>query len=226
MLKRLAIVISFTMLGLAPIIGQSTQPSTDGATQSLHKGPAEKQQSGPKARQDEQQQPTSIAIRSLPQVSVARDYKGFWGVVYDWGPWVFAFLLVVVGAFQIVLLIVHATHLKGLASAATVNATAITRQAELMEKQLREIRSQREQTDALIVQATEQAKASKIAAEAAEKSAQALMDGERAWLLAESIEMNSDAGVDPLPIIFSNAGTGPVSIQEAWLSTKERRSES
>lgn len=53
------------------------------------------------AKKDECQQ---VAVASLPVVSVASDYKGWMKRLYDWGPWAFAFLLVIVGALQVRLL--------------------------------------------------------------------------------------------------------------------------
>jgi hypothetical protein len=53
------------------------------------------------AKKDECQQ---VAVVSLPVVSVASDYKGWVKRLYDWGPWAFAFLLVIVGGLQVWLL--------------------------------------------------------------------------------------------------------------------------
>lgn len=37
---------------------------------------------------------------SLPPIDIVRNYKGYWGFLYDWGPWFFAFILAIVGGFQ------------------------------------------------------------------------------------------------------------------------------
>jgi hypothetical protein len=80
-------------------------------------GPAEKH-SGPVGGEDKQQK---ITVVSLPPVSVAKEKKGFWGYVFDWGPWLFNLGLLVVGGLQVWLLL--------------RTWKAIERQADLLKKQ-------------------------------------------------------------------------------------------
>lgn len=42
----------------------------------------------------------AVALTSLPPVTIADKRKTFWDYLYDWGPWVFACLLTVVGFLQ------------------------------------------------------------------------------------------------------------------------------
>jgi hypothetical protein len=107
----------------------------------------------------------------------------------------------------------HADSFVQLATAARDNAEAIKSQAATMqgqltamEGQLTEMRRSGEQTDLMIEQATKQAESAAIAADASQKSAQALMDGERAWLLVENLEIP----LDPISLAIQNAGDGPV----------------
>jgi hypothetical protein len=109
----------------------------------------------------------------------------------------------------------HAESFEQLAAAARDNADAIksqavTMQSQLtaMEGQLGEMKRSGEQTDLMIEQATKQAESAAIAADASQKSAQALMDGERAWLLVDNLEIP----LDPISIAITQAGDGPVHI--------------
>jgi len=50
-----------------------------------------------KAKHDKAKQ---VFVVSLPPVDIIRNYKGFWGFLYDWGQWFFASILAIVGGFQ------------------------------------------------------------------------------------------------------------------------------
>jgi hypothetical protein len=107
----------------------------------------------------------------------------------------------------------HAESFEQLAGAARDNADAIKSQADTMQSQLTtmegqlvEMKRAGEQTDLMIEQVTKQAESAAIAADASQKSAQALMDGERAWLLVENLEIP----LDPISLAIQNAGDGPV----------------
>jgi hypothetical protein len=89
---------------------------------------------------------------------------------------------------------------------------AIERQAKANEGQLAEIKAAGAQTDRMIEHTAIQAQATKDAAEAAQKSAQALMDGERAWLLVEDVEIPSD----PIAVAIQEAGDGPVHVNGSF----------
>ncbi len=54
---------------------------------------------------------------------------------------------------------------------------------------LKNIEAAGKQTDRIIEQASKQAESARIAAEATEKSAQALMNGDRAWLLVDDVQL-------------------------------------
>ncbi len=77
-------------------------------------------------REDKQ---NKVAVVSLPPVSVERQYKGWTVYIYDWGPWSFTGLLVVVGCLQVWLL--------------RVTWKAIARQASLM-KQMNDMTASRD----------------------------------------------------------------------------------
>jgi hypothetical protein len=47
----------------------------------------------------------TVKIISLPPVTLTDSTKSFWDHIFDWGPWIFNFLLVVVGALQVWLLL-------------------------------------------------------------------------------------------------------------------------
>jgi hypothetical protein len=58
--------------------------------------------SGAIAAQNQQQK---ITVVSLPDVSIAKQKKGFWDYLFEWGPWIFNLLLVIVGGLQVWLLL-------------------------------------------------------------------------------------------------------------------------
>jgi hypothetical protein len=109
--------------------------------------------------------------------------------------------LVVVGALQALALVgtlfivarqaqwmgVHAGHLSGLANAATNNASAIARQADLIEQQTSVLR--------------DSVAAANASAKAASDNIQLLISKERARLRVEIGELNMSSGLFPVPVI-------------------------
>lgn len=68
----------------------------------------------------------------MPTVMLDKPYSGGWGIVYDWGPWAFAFLLVFVSGLQALILRRQATIMEDhkkifdrLADAASINSQAV-----------------------------------------------------------------------------------------------------
>lgn len=125
----------------------------------------------------------------------------------------FTELLVVVGFLQFFALIGQVVIYRRQAKIMAYQASELTRQRVTMgnqlgamEGQLSQMKEAGEQTDKMIKQAT-------IAAEAAKQSAQALMDGERAWLLVEEVGIAED----PIAAAIEQAGDGPVQIGGTWL---------
>lgn len=110
----------------------------------------------------------------------------------DKGMWIFSSLLVVVGLLQAVIL--YRTW------------GQIAHQAGIMGSQLTAMQGQ-------LLQMEKAAEATKIAADASMKSAQALMDGERAWLLVEKMGIADD----PISAAIHASGSGPVVIKDVWL---------
>jgi hypothetical protein len=116
----LAILLAF-MPTYLPIQGQDLEASTQIFGHAKQKGenerqtsqlasainrqerpPTNQQHSPGVANQDQQQQ---VSIVSLPNISFAKEKKSFWRYVFDWGPWIFNLLLVIVGGFQVWLLL-------------------------------------------------------------------------------------------------------------------------
>lgn len=83
-----------------------------------------------KTGHDKQQQ---ITVVSLPEVSVASDYKGWVKRLYDWGPWTFSGLVAVFSGFQIWLLMLTLKRVSRQADVAN-------RQAKIMVRQVAEMR--------------------------------------------------------------------------------------
>ena len=127
-----------------------------------------------------------MRIRELPRVSITKDWS-------DWGIWAFNGLLVLVGAFQLLVLwrqakimkvqaeimAEHAAHLKGLVTAAENNAKAASDAAEAASKNA--------DFSKLNAEATGQnAIAARDNAIAARDNAQILLNSERAWILIDT----------------------------------------
>jgi len=91
------------------------------------------------AKKDKCQQ---VAFVSLSIVSVASDYKGWVKRLYDWGPWAFAFLLVIVGGLQVRLL--------------RQTRDEIKRQANTMQGQAQDAKEAGAHTETLALQAVRQ----------------------------------------------------------------------
>lgn len=140
-----------------------------------------------------------VVVRELPSVTVTTPKRD----LADWGTWAFNLLLVVVGTLQAILLCWTFRLIKH-------QAREATRQRVWMGRQWGQMKSAGEQTDKLITQATEQAAKTGIAADAAQKSANAIMDIERARIVIEKIELtvtNPGGGPDhPRFVSFFCAG--------------------
>ena len=136
----------------------------------------------------------SVRVRELPRVTITKDWS-------DWGIWAFNGLLVLVGAFQLLVLwrqakimkvqaeimAEHAAHLKGLVTAAEDNAKAASAAAEAASKNA--------DFSKLNAEATSQnAIAAKASADAAKVSADALINSERARLVAEFVPKGARYG--------------------------------
>lgn len=92
---------------------------------------------GKEAEEDKHQQETAVSVRSLPQISIAKNYPTVLQYIYDWGPWAFGLALVVVGYLQIRLL-------KLTMKRVSRQADVANRQAIVMVRQLKEMESTRE----------------------------------------------------------------------------------
>lgn len=118
MLKRLAI-LGILLAAMPPMPGQPVKPAAQGGEKSQRQGnkavtipepslvskpidPGTAKSNGePRASEDREH---SVKLSSLPPVTLTDKTKTFRDEVLDWGPWIFNFLLVVVGALQIWLL--------------------------------------------------------------------------------------------------------------------------
>ena len=89
---------------------------------------------------DDKQQ--EVAIVKIPEVSLAREKKGFGGYVFDWGPWVFNLGLVIVGFLQLRLLVLTRDQIK--------------RQADTMDTQAKDAQETGKHTEELSRQAVRQ----------------------------------------------------------------------
>jgi hypothetical protein len=176
----------------------STQPPT-----SVGPSSADQQHVGSTTKSEDTEQ--AIRVRELPRVSITKDWS-------DWGIWAFNGLLVIVGAFQLLVLwrqakimkaqagimAEHAAHLKGLVTAAGDNAKAASAAAEAASKNA--------DFSKLNAEATSQ---NAIAAKA---SADALVNAERAWVVAELV---------PICVQFGNLWHRPAGSSWASLTTVE-----
>jgi len=165
-------------------------PSTQAPT-SAGTSVADQQHVGSTTKSEDTQQ--AIKVRELPRVSITKDWS-------DWGIWAFNGLLVIVGAFQLLVLwrqakimkaqaeimAEHASHLKGLVTAAEDNAKAASAAAEAASKNA--------DFSKLNAEATSQ---NAIAAKA---SADALVNAERAWVIAELVPICANFGVWCRPV--------------------------
>jgi|HubBroStandDraft_6_1064221.scaffolds.fasta_scaffold58630_3 hypothetical protein len=54
-----------------------------------------------KTDRDDNPKPQKVEVISIPPISSEKPYGGIVGYFYDWGPWAFTALLVVVGGLQV-----------------------------------------------------------------------------------------------------------------------------
>lgn len=120
------------------------------------------------APENKQQQETTVTVRSLPQVSIAKEKKGFWDRIFDWGPWIFNGLLALVGIFQILLL--------------KWTWDQIKRQADTMQEQATDAKESGKHTEELARQAVRQTELTQLQLELTH----------RPWIAIESIAAASD----------------------------------
>ena len=159
----------------------------------------------------------SIKLTSLPPVTITEKQKTFWDHLYDWGPWVFTGLLVVVGFLQVATMAWQAWLLKGTlaeihkqANWMETQAARMSRQIDLMSRQNRiaidSARATREAAEA----AKESANAAKTGAEAAVAQINLIKSKERARVWIE-IKGDLNLGFQPLsvPVEYTVKQTGP-----------------
>lgn len=112
--------------------GPNKQPApTIPARNSVIQAESQAKHGEEEAGHDKQQQ---VAVVSLPEVSVASDYKGWAKWLYDWGPWVFSLLVTVFSGFQIWLLKLTLNRVSRQAVIANRQAIISLAQVEEMEK--------------------------------------------------------------------------------------------
>ncbi len=221
MLKRLAIIgfLLGAIAAMPPMPGQTVKPAAQSGdknqkqSQSKQTGPAPspplvnkseqprtaEDHSGQRAAEDKEH---SVKLTSLPPVTVTSQEKTFWDHVLDWGPWVSNFLLVVVGGFQVWLLL--------------RTWKTIDRQANIMEKQAKDAQDSGAEATRI---ALATAKAAQKGAEAALLNAQAVINTERPWLIAHlkqiTEEMIPADGRLRLAWEVKNVGKTPAKLIEA-----------
>jgi hypothetical protein len=122
-------------------------------------------------KSSDQNQSQSVNVVSLPEVSIAKNYRWPLGILYDWGPWIFTCLLVIVGGLQV---------------------QTMRQQSELLEATREQIEKQagymKDQSDILtasVAVAKESAEAALLNAKATERSVQVIVDKERARIQIE-----------------------------------------
>lgn len=170
--------------------------------------------------EDKQQGETLTRITAMPQVSVADKRRSVLDYVFDWGPWIFSFALVIIGYFGI--------------RYAKRTLDTIKRQADIMDTQVADARKSGEEAAtvakgtltaiqeqaALMKQqvstAERNATAAQVAADAAKTSAKIVMDTQRAFVQVSSIGFNRGnihlpnnepvAGDVSVTINFKNSG--------------------
>ena len=182
MLKRLAILGMLLTVAMAPspMPGQTVKAAAQGGAKGENQSQGKQGtpapasalvnnpiQSGsakpngqPVAGEDKEQ---TVTIRGLPPVALADKRKTFWDHVLDWGPWIFNFGLVIVGALQVVLL--------------KRTWKTIDRQANIMDTQAKDAKESSAQTFAVFKEQTDNllisAKAATVTAFAADESSKA-----------------------------------------------------
>ena len=148
-MKMLILAVLLTVAQTAPPVPRKTADSSASASHKIQKKPSDNQtppapaqpsinadttpkhdDAGQKQKTDDGRHP--IVVGEMPTVTIATSRDWF-----DWGVWVFSFLLVIVGALQCVVLSrqavlmrAHADHLEKLASAAKDNAESARLNAE------------------------------------------------------------------------------------------------
>jgi hypothetical protein len=149
----------------------------------------------------------SIIVRQLPPVTVATPRRD-WA---DWGTWIFNFLLVIVGALQVLLLGWTFRLVKHQAHEVTRQRVIMRGQLETMQGQLDQMKGAGEQTEKMITQVTEQVQHLKVSSGAAKQSADTLVAAERAWVQVHitkqpQVQMSSGSGI----------GITQLGIQRVW----------
>jgi hypothetical protein len=184
MLKHLAILTVLTA-ALSPMPGKAVESSAQGGDKTKSHGQGNQtpaalaptlvnkpvqpgafdEHGGTVAAEDKEH---SVKLTSLPPVTIADKQKTFSDHAFDWGPWVFNFGLLVVGAGQAVLL--WKTWKK------------IGKQAELMEEQAGHMAGQLEQMGKQTEILVKSVAAAELSAKAAEAEIRLMKSKERARL--------------------------------------------
>jgi hypothetical protein len=223
-MKALALTVLLAVMQASPPIPRQTanKPASTGGTVQRQPKAKQKPTAQPPPSTDTKQTPYddatgngqgtdnaqhSVSITELPAVTV-KEHKRDWA---DWGYWAFNLGLVVVGALQVVLLCWTLQAIRRQAITMSQQRLVMVRQWRAMREQVSEIRGQaaemKEQTDIL----EKSVKAAQDNAAAAKASADALINSERAWVMAD-IKWSADvAGLTRSTQLRVVNGSGEVS---------------
>jgi hypothetical protein len=142
-MKLLTVAICFSLLGGTPSFADQSGANSNQTTHSTRQSSASKPTVAGSAEpsipnepsckdQAPSKNPSKVDILTMPTVAIDRPYTGIRGIIYDWGPWAFALLLVIVSGFQALLLARQAKIMEDhrisfdrLAKAASLNAQAV-----------------------------------------------------------------------------------------------------
>jgi hypothetical protein len=155
---------------------------------------------------------TLTRITGLPVVAIADKKKTCIDYLFDWGPWVFSAVLVIVGIVGVIAAFLtlgairdqanrmqaqvdrmdtQVTDARKTAADSTLMATktlaAIEKQADLMEQQTKVLETQAKATDSSVAAAIK-------AADASQSGVEALVNSERAWIIVNKTDWPSKYG--------------------------------
>jgi len=238
-MKVITLAVLLTIMQASPPIPRQTPDNsaqaaaqvkgngTSSQAESLPAPPPAKADGNGPAKTDSSEQhsadtPQTVGISKLPPVTI-NPTKRDWA---DWAYWVFNFFLVAVGILQVILLCWTFRAVRHQARESTRQRVTMRRQLTAMQGQLDQMENAGKQTDRLIDKTG-------IAASAAEKSANAIMDIERAWIMIEKVELivNNPGGAEQHPRFVSfwikarNFGRSPAIIThlDTTLDFREKR---
>jgi hypothetical protein len=142
----------------------------------------------------------NVKLASIPPTTLTEKRKTFWDHFYDWGQWVFALMLAIVGCLQVWLLRRQEEILSGARNEIRSQAAHLSRQADLMSRQN--------------VVTLAAARAAQESAKAANSQIKIMKDKERARIMVNVIRLETlTFGNDGNQIMIQFENIGPTQAQ-------------